>query len=969
MPLMSNHFASNRFEQTGSHAVPALRATIEQYLDPQSGARHIHMATDARESAFLAGFPSLPDASDGRAHILEHLALSGSQRFPVRAPFFSMLRRSLATHMNARTEADRTAYLFASTDERDFFNLLEVYLDACFQPTLDYLDFLQEGWRHVFKDGKLALQGVVLNEMKGAMADPMHALRRGILAPLLAGTTYAVDPGGDPLAIPGLSHAMLRAFHARHYHPSQAVFMSAGRIAPSRIQERIASQVLEQGGGRMPRLLPAPAAPWRAPREQQLHIPAQGQQPDGHGLQLAWLLGETNDAFGRCCADLLWAGLLGGAAAPLRAALESAGFGRPSRLNGLETDMRQMVFHVGMEGLHAAQAADAARLILSTLERVAADGVPPALLRAALRDLRYRQRDTDGGGHTPFALRRLLQALPLALYGGDVLDGFDNERTLAALDARIEDPRFFKGLVRALLDNPTRLATHVVPDPAFFAARAEAERQMLAARQAALSGAERARIEADAAALAARQAMADDKALLPRIRPADIGAEPGSTAPAPRIVDGSAVVAAATNGIVHARVLYPVSDFDADDWPWLDLYVRLLPGLGMGTRDFAAAAAWRRAAAPEFQAVIETALAPDGRLHLDVAFAVAGLDGDEAALAGLLAASVAGARFDERARLAFLVERLVQERFDGLAGAGRQYAMLAACAPCSPVYRFRNAVDGVPALAFYRMLRQLCRTPASVAQLGARLAALHARVTAAAPARLCIGADAAAGALAGLLAAPGAFGTAASGTAAAGAVQTGAVVAQAAPANVALQAGGQVNHCAIAWRVPGIDHPDAAPLALAAELLAARLHRALREQGGAYGALAHYDGDAQLFVMASVHDPRLAGTYADFRAALDALVDADPDPASFEEAIVSAIKGIDRPLPPHREALYAWRMERAGVAPALRGHLRSAVLACTPAQVRATAGAWLLPAGASRAAFAGAGGQDLAGLDPLDLGA
>lgn len=953
----------NRFEQTGSHAVPALRATIEQYVDPQSGARHVHMATDARESAFLAGFPSFPDAGDGRAHILEHLALSGSKRFPVRAPFFSMLRRSLATHMNARTEADRTAYLFASTDERDFFNLLEVYLDACFQPTLHYLDFLQEGWRHVFRDGALALQGVVLNEMKGAMADPMHALRRGILAPLLSGTPYAVDPGGDPLAIPDLSHAMLRAFHARHYHPAQAVFMSAGRIAPSRIQARIASQVPLNGASRMPRLLPALAPPWRGPRAQQLRIPAQGRQPDGHGLQLAWLFGETQDAFGRGCADLLWAGLCGGAAAPLRAALESVGFGRPSRLNGVDASMRQMVLHAGMEGLTEGQVEDAGRLILSTLERVADDGVPPALLRAALRELRYRQRDTDGGGHTPFALRRLLQALPLALYGGDVLDGFDNEPTLAALDARIEDPRFFKGLVRALLDNPTRLATHVVPDPGFFAARAEAERRMLAARQAALSGTDRARIERDAAALAARQAVADDKALLPRIRPADIGLDAGPPPAGPRIVDGSAVFAAATNGIVHGRVLYAVSQLDAADWPWLDLYVRLLPGLGMGTCDFAAAASWRHAAAPDFQAVIETALAPDGRLHLDLAFAAAGLDGDEAALAGLLAASTAGARFDETARLAFLVERLAQERFDGLAGAGRQYAMLAACAPCSPVYRFRNAVDGVPALPFYRMLRQMCRTPAGVAQLGARLAALHARVTAAAPARLCIGAAAAAGALASLLAAPDAF-----GTAAAEAAIAGAVVPAIAPANLALRADGQVNHCAIAWRVPGIDHPDAAPLAVAAELLAARLHRSLREQGGAYGTFAHYDGDACLFAMGSVHDPRLAGTYADVGAALDAVVHAEPDPDSFEEAIVSAIKAMDRPLSPHRDALHAWRMRRAGVAPALRSQLRAAVLACTPAQVRAAAGAWLVPDRASRAAFAGAAaGQDLAGLAPLDL--
>jgi Zn-dependent M16 (insulinase) family peptidase len=135
------------FEKISSHHVPALQATIEQYVDRQSGARHIHMANDATEIAFLVAFPTVPDASDGRAHILEHLALSGSERFPVRAPFFSMLRRSTATFMNAMTYADRTAYPFATTDEQDFYNLLDVYLDASFFPQLNYLDFLQEGWR------------------------------------------------------------------------------------------------------------------------------------------------------------------------------------------------------------------------------------------------------------------------------------------------------------------------------------------------------------------------------------------------------------------------------------------------------------------------------------------------------------------------------------------------------------------------------------------------------------------------------------------------------------------------------------------------------------------------------------------------------------------------------------------------------------------------------------------------------
>src|SRR6478672_1571723 len=144
--------------------IPAMRAEVREYEDPASGARHIHLASDDPELVFLVGFPTVPDASDGRAHILEHLALCGSARYPVRDPFFSMLRRSTAHFMNAMTYADKTVYPFASTDRADFFNLLDVYLDAAFFPKLDYLDFLQEGWRLAADDGQLAYHGVVFKE-------------------------------------------------------------------------------------------------------------------------------------------------------------------------------------------------------------------------------------------------------------------------------------------------------------------------------------------------------------------------------------------------------------------------------------------------------------------------------------------------------------------------------------------------------------------------------------------------------------------------------------------------------------------------------------------------------------------------------------------------------------------------------------------------------------------------------------
>ncbi|MFL6716704.1 MAG: insulinase family protein, partial [Burkholderiaceae bacterium] len=132
--------------------VKVMQAVLKEYEHPASGARHIHLATDDPEMVFLVAFPTVPDKDDGRAHILEHLALCGSRRYPVRDPFFSMLRRSTATYMNAMTYPDRTVYPFASTSEPDFFNLLGVYLDAAFFPQLEYLDFLQEGWRHTLEN-------------------------------------------------------------------------------------------------------------------------------------------------------------------------------------------------------------------------------------------------------------------------------------------------------------------------------------------------------------------------------------------------------------------------------------------------------------------------------------------------------------------------------------------------------------------------------------------------------------------------------------------------------------------------------------------------------------------------------------------------------------------------------------------------------------------------------------------------
>jgi len=950
------------FTEKRVRPINAMQAVLKEYEDPASGARHIHLATDDAEMVFLVAFPTVPDKDDGRAHILEHLALCGSCRYPVRDPFFSMLRRSTATYMNAMTYPDRTVYPFASTSKTDFLNLLGVYLDAAFFPKLDYLDFLQEGWRYTLEDGKLGYGGVVFNEMKGAFADPMRALAQGMDSVLFKGTTYEVESGGDPLAIPSLTHDDLKQFHASHYHPSQAVFMTAGAIDPLQVQQVISEHVLGRLQGSAPRMIPELAPAWDRPKETTIRIPSPTAKDDEFGMQLAWLAGESADANAYYRAQLLEAGLVGDASAPLLHVMESAGYGRPSAFNGMDPSHRQLVFHLGMEGLTRQQTGIARDLIWRTLEKTAETGVPHAVLQAALRDLRFSQREIQGG-QLPYGMRKLLQALPFEMAGGDIMTAFDSEATLAQLEQQITDPEFFKSMVRELLASPTRLTATVEPDARYFDARNEVEQGRLAERLNAMDEQESARIAAESEALLARQRQPVNNDVLPRIRPEDVSPLPRPLHPLPSEPQRALGLEIASNGISYARVLYDVSAFDEADWPWLDLYAELLPDLGVGSMDFAQAGSWRKQLAPSFSVDLdahESLADAASPLRIHLAFSSRNVREEQAAIAELLSTSIRQARFDESERIAFLIEQIAENQVQDLADQGDQYAAIAAELPYSLRRRFQDAVDGAASLRFYSTLGRQIESDAGLQAICERLDALH-RLVLAAPVRIIaagVGSDGAE--LAAMLDVPGAD----------PAVSPAAAPARprVEPASVALVAPAQVNHCFASWSVPRLGGADAPVLSVLANLMTNQvLHQALREEGGAYGGTARYAAHSGVFTMLSYRDPRLAGTYDDFTRAIAWVIESPLQREHIEEAIIGVIGELDKPRSPYQEAMQSWQLREAGVTEAMRVQFRRGVLGCTADQLKAVAARHLLDAQPSRAAFAGNTTQDLAGLAVVDL--
>ena len=269
-----------------------------------TGARHLHISNADLENTFGVAFKTVPTDATGVAHILEHTVLCGSDRFPVRDPFFSMLKRSLSTFMNAFTASDWTMYPFSTQNRKDFYNLMDVYLDAAFFPTMDALSFKQEGHRLDVADeeGDLRLvhKGVVYNEMKGAMSSPDQVMVRSLLNALYPDTTYRFNSGGDPAIIPQLTYEQLKAFHARHYHPSNAYFYTYGNLPLADHLAFIEKRVLS----RFSRIDPGTEVPsqprWSTPRTVSYAYPLDRGEDAGKKYQacVAWLICDIKDTGG-----------------------------------------------------------------------------------------------------------------------------------------------------------------------------------------------------------------------------------------------------------------------------------------------------------------------------------------------------------------------------------------------------------------------------------------------------------------------------------------------------------------------------------------------------------------------------------------------------------------------------------------------------------------------------------------------
>lgn len=489
---------SPAFRHVGSTRVESLNIEIQHYEHLATGAVHYHLATDHDENVFLVALRTMPHDSTGVAHILEHTALCGSEKYPVRDPFFMMTRRSLNTFMNAMTSSDWTAYPFASQNDKDFNNLLDVYLDAVFFSRLHELDFAQEGHRIEFSEpgnpeSPLEYKGVVFNEMKGAMSSAVSQLWQGISSYLFPTTTYHYNSGGEPAAITDLTYEQLLDFYRSHYHPSNAIFMTFGSLDVTELHQKLENNALSR--------FERQHKQWRVPAEKRYPAPVAVEQRyalDSDDMNAAthhvvgWLLGNSTDLAAQLEAHLVSQVLLDNSASPLRRALEETELGgAPSPLCGLEDSNREMSFMCGIEGSEPEHAEAVEQLILATLQQVADEGVPQDMIDAALHQLELHQREI-GGDHYPYGLQLMFNALPAATHYGNPAALLNLDPALEQLRAKASQPGFMQEAVqRLLLNNRHRVRFTLRPDAELSEESKRLEQEQLEAIRSCLTDADK----------------------------------------------------------------------------------------------------------------------------------------------------------------------------------------------------------------------------------------------------------------------------------------------------------------------------------------------------------------------------------------------------------------------------------------------------------------------------------------------
>ena len=397
-------------------------------------ARLFLVSNDDENKVFCIGFRTPPDNDCGLPHILEHSVLCGSDKFPLKDPFVELVKGSLNTFLNAMTYPDKTVYPVASCNDKDFHNLMDVYMDAVLHPNIykEEKIFRQEGWHYELesKDAPLIYNGVVYNEMKGAYSSPESILDSVTQKTLFPDTCYGKDSGGDPVHIPELSYEKFLDFHRTYYHPSNSYIYLYGDMDMAEkltcLDEEYLSHYEERPVDSRIREQKAFAEP--VEREFSYSITEGESEEDATYLSVNTVVGDDLDPKLYVAFQILEYTLLDAPGAPLKQALIDAGIGKDV-MGGYESGILQPYFSIIAKDANKEQKGEFLAIVKGTLRKLADQGINRKSLLAGMNYFEFKYREADYGS-APKGLMYGLQCLDSWLYDGDPMTHLCYQETL-----------------------------------------------------------------------------------------------------------------------------------------------------------------------------------------------------------------------------------------------------------------------------------------------------------------------------------------------------------------------------------------------------------------------------------------------------------------------------------------------------------------------------------------------------------
>lgn len=583
------------FELIEARDVPELNTHARLFRHIKTGAELLSLENDDENKSFAISFRTPPTDDTGLPHILEHSVLCGSRKYPSKEPFVELIKTSMNTFLNAMTWPDRTVYPIASQNLQDFYNLVDVYMDAVLHPLITEDTLRQEGWHYeTAEDGTLVYKGVVFNEMKGAYSVPESVLAETMQHSLYPDTPYAFDSGGDPAAIPNLTYEQFKTFHETYYHPSNAKIVFYGDDEPTERLRRMAEYLDEFEAIEVNSELPLQAY-FDAPRTVNKSYDAGDEGADSNKSMttVSWLLPEITDMETMMALEILSHALIDTPASPLRKALIDSGLGEDLVGSGFEDDLRQANFSVGLKGISGEDANTVEELILKTVSTLADDGIDPATIAASLNTIEFAYRERNTGRFPRGLMLGIIGILPRWTHGANPIDAAAFEASLENIKKQAaENDTYFTDMIgKYFVDNPHRVTVILTPDPQLGDQRDAAERARLDEARAGMSDADLEEIRKIEKELRIAQEIPDnpeDLAKIPTLTLADVEREVKTTPQ--EIIDygGTQIFYhdLPTSGVAYLDIGLNLYALPQEYLPYLGLFGDALTEMGTESEDF-----------------------------------------------------------------------------------------------------------------------------------------------------------------------------------------------------------------------------------------------------------------------------------------------------------------------------------------------------------------------------------------------